>query len=140
MLLQTVYANQTARLQVNVEQSYLELEWLTHPDSASFRAIISQAQEYAQEHHLTKWLCNMQQAEFLELADQHWLVAEIFTHFPRQVQHDFAYFIRPMVLEVLATYHIQDLVEVDERLNSNLKVAVFTDIDQAREWLFTPRG
>ncbi|QMU26511.1 hypothetical protein [Adhaeribacter radiodurans] len=138
LLLQTMYTDETARIQLNQEQSYLELEWFTHPDSTHFRAVITRARDYAHQHQLTKWLCNLQQAEFLELADQHWLVAEIFSSFPASLQHDYAYLIRPMVLEVLATYHIQDLVAIDERLQAKIQVAVFTDVDLAHQWLFTP--
>ncbi len=135
--LQTIHADQTARIQLNQEQSYLELEWFTHPESAHFRAVITRARDLAHQHQLTKWLCNLQQAEFLELADQHWLVEEIFTSFPASLQHDYAYLIRPMVLEVLATYHIHDLVAIDERLQAKIKVAIFTDVDLAHQWLFT---
>lgn len=138
MQLDTIYADEIARIRVNVARSYIELEWFGHPDSETFRAIITRAYVYAQAQQITKWLCNMQRAEFLELADQYWLVQEIFHAFNPLLQHEYAYFIQPMVLEVLATYHIQDMVEVDERLKEKIKVAVFTDVDQAQQWLFNP--
>ncbi|PSR52616.1 hypothetical protein AHMF7605_03290 [Adhaeribacter arboris] len=137
MELQTLYSDETAQVHVNQEDSYIGIRWLTHPESSTFRDIITRAHAYAHEHHLTKWLCNMEQAEFLELADQHWLVEEIFTAFNPQLQHDYAYIIRPLVAEVLTTYHIQDLVQVDEQLKEKVNVAVFMDIDQAYQWLFT---
>lgn len=136
--LQTIHAEETAIIQLDRERSYLKLEWFTHPESAHFRTVITRARDFAHQYQTTKWLCNLQQAEFLELADQHWLVEEIFTSFPASLQHDYAYLIRPMVLEVLATYHIQDLVAIDERLQAKIKVAIFTDIDLAHQWLFTP--
>lgn len=138
MQLHPIFADEIARIQVDVARSYIEIEWFGHPDSETFRAIIMRAHVFAQAQQLTKWLCNMQRAEFLELADQHWLVQEIFPAFNPQLQHEYAYFIQPLVLEVLATYHIQDMVEVDERLKEKIKVAVFTDVDQAQQWLFNP--
>ena len=80
----------------------------------------------------------MEHAEYLEPADQHWLVQEIFTAFNPQLQHDYAYLIRPLVAEVLTTYHIQDLVQMDEQLKAKVRVAVFMDVDQAHHWLFSP--
>ena len=60
--------------------------------------------------------------------------------FQPQQQHDYAYLIRPMVLEVLTAYHIHDMVQMDERLNKKINVAVFTDMEQAQQWLFTSTG
>ena len=135
--LQTVYVDPLSKIKIAPEQSYIELIWLYHPDSGVFRKVIRKAHDYAQEHQISKWLCNLEQAEFLELADQHWLVQEVFPSFNPQQQHDYAYLIRPMVLEVLTAYHIYDMIQMDERLNKKINVAVFTDIAQAQKWLFT---
>ncbi len=138
MNLQTIFCNEQVLIQVDLERSYLELEWLTHPSSKVFREAVLRAQSYGHQQQLTKWLCNIQQAEYLEAADQYWLVKNIFTAFNPIVQHDYAYLIRTMVPEVVTAYHILDLVEQDADLKSRIKVAVFTDIDLAHQWLFTP--
>ncbi len=138
MNLQTIFCNNQVLIQVDQERSYLELEWLTHPSSPIFREVILRAHHYALQQRLTKWLCNIQQAEYLEAADQFWLVKNIFTVFNPRLQHDYAYLIRNLVPEVVTAYNILDLVEQDIDLSSRLKVAVFTDIDLAQQWLFTP--
>ena len=137
MPLQPIFSNELAKIQVNAADSYLELRWLKHPESSDFRSVITRAFKYAHQHQLTKWLCNMQQADFLEIADQHWLVQEIFSAFNPQLKHEFAYIIRPMVLEVLTANHIHVLVELDEQLKEKITVAIFNDMAPAQQWLFT---
>lgn len=136
MSLQTIFASKIVRIKVDVAGSYIEIRWLNHPESEVFRSVITRAYQYAHEHQLTKWFCNMEQAEYLELVDQHWLVQEIFTAFNPQLQHDYAYLIRPLVLEVLTTYHIRELVEMEQSIKARINIAVFTDIEQAHHWLF----
>ncbi|RDC62404.1 hypothetical protein [Adhaeribacter pallidiroseus] len=138
MNLQTIFCHEKVVIQVSLKYSYLELEWLTHPISQVFREVVLRAHHYAHEQQLTKWLCNIQQADYLEAADQLWLVKNIFTSFNPQLTHDYAYLIRPMVPEVVTAYNIMDLVEQDADLSARVKVAVFTDIDLAHQWLFTP--
>ncbi|QNF35637.1 hypothetical protein HUW51_24090 [Adhaeribacter swui] len=138
MELQTILSTDSAVIQVNLASSYIELEWLTHPSSQVFREVIIQAQTYAQEHHLTKWLCNIQQADFIESEDQKWLVKHVFTAFDPVLHHNYAYIIQPRVSEVVSAYHIHDLVELDANLQSRIKVAIFVDIDHALQWLFAP--
>ena len=138
MELQTILSTNTAIIQVNLARSYIELDWLTHPDSQVFREVITQAHSYAREHHVTKWLCNIQRADFIEAEDQQWMVQQVFTAFNPDLHHNYAYIIQPRISEVVSAYHIHDLVELDANLKSRINIAVFVDIDHAQQWLFTP--
>lgn len=137
MELQTILSNEQALIRVNQERSYIELDWLTHPSSTVFREIFTLAHQYARQHQLTKWLCNIQQNDYFEQADHHWLVEHIFRAFDPDLQHDYAYLIKPTISEVVTAYHILDLVELDTYLQSRINVAIFVAIDLAQQWLFT---
>lgn len=136
MELQTIFLDPKAQILANPAQKYIELEWFAHPGSTAFRDVISRAQDYAQQHHLTRWLCNLEEAEFLEEEDQKWLVQEVFAAFNPQLYHSYAYLIRPVVPEVVTTYRINDLVQQDEQLNARITVSIFLDVDLAKRWLF----
>ena len=132
-----VYAHDIAVIQADKARSYLEIEWFAHPDSAVFREVVTRAHTYGHQHQITKWLCNLDQAEFLEMADQQWLVAEIFTALNPALKYRYAYIIRPIVSEVVTAYHILDLVAGNKRLTNMLSLAIFNEMDMAQHWLFT---
>ncbi|MDQ3290231.1 MAG: hypothetical protein M3Q05_02960 [Bacteroidota bacterium] len=88
-------------------------------------------------HKLNKWLCNMQEIEFLEISDQNWLVQEVFASLSPTFKHEFAYVISPVVLEVMTTYHIHDVVNSNPDIQNKLLIEIFFDVDAAQQWLFS---
>ena len=137
MNLKLVFTHDSATIEADHALNYIQLIWLKHPTSEEFREVITIAHKYASENTLTKWLCNMQEIHSLDNADQQWLVREIFTAFDPNHKHDYAYVISAMVSEVLATYHIHDLVQADPVLRDRITIEIFLQIENAQQWLFS---
>jgi hypothetical protein len=133
--LPVIYANNDAQIAVDEPNKYLQVSWLQHPSSESFRNIITYALNYAQVHRITLWLCDMRQIIYLELKDQHWLIQEVFPTFSPTEKHEFAYVVSTKGLEIYTSFHIHELVLRNGNLRQKIQIEIFFEKDIARQWL-----
>ncbi|WP_026462784.1 hypothetical protein [Adhaeribacter aquaticus] len=131
-----IFSNEDAKIETNMDLEFIQVVWLKHPKSESFKEIILKAHSFANQYGLTNWLCDMRQLLFLDIADQNWLVNEIFTSFNPAQQHELAYVISELGLELMTTIRIHNLVKVNTELSKYLKVEIFFEPEIALKWLF----
>ena len=135
MELTEIYANADAKIALDEVNRYIQVTWLKHPSSESFRHIQLLALSSVIEKQLVLWLCNMCKIVYLEVEDQNWLVRKVFSAFDPDKQHEFAYVVGTEGTELFTTFHIHDLVENDPQLSKILHIEIFFDEDIARQWL-----
>jgi len=130
-----IYANEDVQLEVDEKNTCLQLTWLQHPSSDSFRHIITCASNYALAHQINSWMCDMRKIAYLEVSDQNWLVREIFSAFDPKRQHEYAYVVSTEGHELYSSYHIHNLVQEDASLKENIHVEIFFEKEIAQMWL-----
>ncbi len=116
-------------------KSYLQVDWKRHSQEAEFRNFINLAKALALDHDLHYWLCNMQQMHYLIIADQNWLVNEIFPVFEQGPKLRFAYVINQMGLEAMSAFRIHQLVKENSSLRERMEIDIFQEVSQAKSWL-----
>lgn len=100
MLLTVIFADQDAIVEIDEVNNYLQLTWLQHPSSESFRHIVTIASQYAANQQLTLWLCDMRKLSYLLMSDQNWLVREIYATLDPKKQYECAYLVSKEGLEL----------------------------------------
>jgi hypothetical protein len=133
--LPVIYANNDAQIAVDEPNMYLQITWLQHPSSESFRQIITYALNYTNAHDISSWLCDMRQIVYLELKEQHWLIYEVFPAFDSTEKHGFAYVVSTTGVELYTSFHIHDMVLKDGDLRQKMQIEIFFEKDVARQWL-----
>jgi len=135
MELVEIYSNKDAQIKVNNPQCYLQITWLQHPTSTSFRQTLLFASNYALANQVCSWMCDMREIIYLEVTDQNWLVREIFPAFDPMSHHLYAYVVGTTGQEVFCSYHIHTLVAEKENLNRKIKIEIFFEKSIAQQWL-----
>jgi len=135
MILTSIDSNEYAQVHANEQKRFIQVTWLQQSPSEVFRQVQTKALAHALEHELTTWLCDMQEMAYLEMADQNWLVREIFTSFDPKHQHVFAYVINSAGFELMSSFRIHDLVKHHPELHQRLRVDIFLSKDLAQQWL-----
>jgi len=135
MKLTSIHSNEYAQVQVDEENKFIQVTWLKQPPSEVFRQVQTKALQHALEQELTIWLCDMQGMAYLEMADQNWLVRDIFPSFDPRLHHLFAYVINTAGLELMSSLRIHDLVQNNPQLHQRLQVEIFLQKELAQQWL-----
>ncbi|TXK36954.1 hypothetical protein FVR03_16380 [Pontibacter qinzhouensis] len=104
-----------------------------------FSEVQTKAFKYALAYELTIWVCDMRGMAYLEVADQNWLIRDIFTAFDPRFQQLFAYIINSTGLELMSSLRIEDLVQHDPQLHQRLQVGIFLNKESAQQWLTLPK-
>jgi len=133
MELVEIYSNKDAQIKVNNPQCYLQITWLQHPTSTSFRQTLLFASNYALANQVCSWMCDMREIIYLELMDQNWLVREIFPAFDPLSHHLYAYVVGTKGQEVFCSYHIHTLVAERENLNEKIEIEIFFEKSIAQQ-------
>jgi len=135
MELTEIYANEDAQIAVDEINKYIQVTWLQHPSSESFRHIQLLALHHTIEKQLILWLCDMCKIVYLEVEDQNWLIREIFSAFDSERQHEFAYVVGTEGMELFTSFRIHDLIENDPHLSKIINTEIFFEKEIARQWL-----
>ena len=133
MKLIEIYANEDVQIKVNNLQCYLQINWLQHPTSTSFRQTLNYALNYALAHQVSCWLCDMREIVYLELTDQNWLVRNLFPAFDPMSHHVYAFLVDTKGEELCCSYHIQELVAESKDLNEKIKIEIFFEKNLAQQ-------
>jgi len=133
MELVQIYSNEDAQIKVDNLHCYLQINWLQHPTSTSFRQTLNSALNYALAHQVSCWLCDMREIVYLEVTDQNWLVREVFPAFDPMGHHLFANVVGTKGQEVFCSYHIHELVAERDSLNEKIEIEIFFEKDLAQQ-------
>jgi len=139
MELTSIILNEYVHVEANTENKYIQVTWLKQPSSKDFRETHKNALDFALNNNLLLWLCDMREMVYLEIADQNWLVREIFYSFDPAYNHGFAYVVSTAGLESMTSFRIHDLVTNDPDLHKQLKIEIFFQKQIAQQWLFDPQ-
>jgi len=74
-------------MEANIKDKFIQITWLAQPKSEDFRETNTSALYFVLKHYITKWLFNMRGMVYLEIADQIWLVREIFSSLNPKYSH-----------------------------------------------------
>jgi len=135
MKLTQIYNNKDAQIWVNNPYCYLQINWLQHPTSTSFRQTLIFALNYALAYQVSCWMCDMREIIYLELTDQNWLVREVFPAFDPMSHHVYAFLVGTKGEELCCSYHINELVEERKDLNEKINIEIFFEKNLAQQWL-----
>ena len=129
------YSDKNVLIEIDELNNFLQITWLQHPSSESFRHIMTLAAQYALKKQLTLWLCDMRKLWYLLLIDQNWLVQEVYAGLQRNQHYKIAYVVSNEDLELFSSFRIQNLVEADFHLRKILQIEIYFEKHQALEWL-----
>jgi len=136
MELTSILSNEYVLVEANPENKYIQVTWLGQPKSDDFRETHKKALNYVLEHNITMWLCDMRGMVYLEIADQNWLVREIFGLLAPHLKHELAYVVSTAGLELMTSFRIHEMVTTDPELHKQLSVEIFFQKQIAQQWLF----
>ena len=136
MELTTIFSKKYVLVEANIQDKYIQITWLAQPKSEDFRETKKGALDFVLKHDLTRWLCDMREMVYLEIADQNWLVREIFSSLNPKHTHVLAYLVSTAGLESMTSFRIHELVTNDPKLDKQLSVEIFFQKQMALQWLF----
>ncbi|QNF34803.1 hypothetical protein HUW51_19485 [Adhaeribacter swui] len=135
MNLRQLIASEFVTVEVDLDTSFLQTTWLQQPDSAQFREQLQRVIDYILTHQINKTLFDTRARAYLEIADQNWVIREIFPLFKERAVR-FAYLISPMALEALDVFRIQFALETDDSSTKKMQIKLFLYKDEALQWLW----
>lgn len=115
-------------VQLNEEQSTVEVIWKKFAMSPQYREAIRIAQEAIINYKLDNWLSDMTNAGVVALEDQHWMKEQMI---PKGAQAGIAKVAIVMAKDIFSKKYI-DSIETDLQ---NFTTRHFDDIESARNWL-----
>ena len=135
--LQTIYANDMVRAEENKALNYIQLTWLQQPTSKRLRKEIQLFANYLIHNNHDKALTDVRNRLYIKMTDQNWLNQEILPMYEKVGAFKFAYLISPANLEMMDIYRIYEFIQQNPELYQQLKLEIFLDLQEAREWLLT---
>jgi hypothetical protein len=132
-----IFEDEFLRIDLDAGLGLVKAVWLQHPDSETYRKGFSRSAEVVLRHNCQYWLSDSRQIHYLEIADQNWIVSQIAPLMGNSCLNKFA---RVNSVEGL---YLQDLdrvmqqLETSPHVKSELEVAVFLDMEQSINWLFS---
>ena len=134
-----IFEDEFIQIDVDASLGLIQVVWLQHPDSPTFRRCFSLAADLALNRNCRYWLSDARQVHYLEFADQNWILNHMAPLLGNSCLNKFA---RVNSIEGLS---LQDLDRVMKRLEdsphvkSSLEIAVFLDVEESLDWLFPSR-
>ncbi|MGV3502627.1 MAG: hypothetical protein ACO1O1_02915 [Adhaeribacter sp.] len=132
-----VFEDEFLQIDLDAGLGLVKAVWLQHPDSDRYREGFSRAAEIVLQHNCRYWLSDSRQIHYLEIADQNWILHHMA---PMMGNSCLSRFARVNSIEGL---YLQDLdrvmqqLESSPHLKSDLEIAVFLDMEQSINWLFS---
>ncbi|MEJ8757237.1 hypothetical protein WG947_09540 [Pontibacter sp. H259] len=133
---EVVYQDSYVRIEADSKAKYIFVDWLQHPDSASFRHCFSKAVSFTVDMQCEYWLSDARAIHYLEFADQNWLLEEILPILPNSKLKKFA---RISTVESIALMDVARIYSSMDKLSAltiKTQTEVFINKEDALEWLF----
>ncbi|GEO06645.1 hypothetical protein AAE02nite_43090 [Adhaeribacter aerolatus] len=122
------------KIEANPELRYVQITWLQQPSSTLFQKETRNLVQYALTNNFNKSLFDVRKRDFLDIADQNWLVRDIFPLFKGRIIQ-LAYLVNSAGLEIMDTFRIHDCVINNPELKRSVQIEIFLDIEDALQWL-----
>jgi hypothetical protein len=132
--LTTLYQTEFVTIEVNTALSFIQISWLQQPSSDLFRKETTLLTDYALSNNYSNALFDIRNRNYLDMADQNWLVGEIFPRLKgRHIR--LAYLVSTAGLEIMDIFRVHDRVVNNPDLEKNLEIDIFLDKEDALKWL-----
>lgn len=133
----TVFEDEFIRIDHDAHLGLVMAVWLQHPDSETFRRGFSLASEVVLKHQCRYWLSDSRQVHYLEIADQNWILNHMAPILGNSSLNKFARINSIEGLSLQDLDRVMKLLEFSPHLKSELEIAVFLDMEESIEWLFS---
>jgi len=114
----------------------VQIHWSVHCSGQPLRDLLSEALRHASSHRLTAWACDMRKLHYMEMADQNWLLRELFPSFSAECHHRVAFVVNINYYELMSGVQTQNMVGNNMSLAALIDMDFFLTNDEAVHWLF----
>ncbi len=135
MDLEEVYADAYGVVSCDKERKLVQVVWLKHCSGPNLRTVLSEALKCTVSHQLTSWLCDARQTYYTDIADQRWMLQELFPSFDRNKQHRVALLISIENFELMTVIQLRNEEVFNEDFGSFIKMGFFLSQENAEKWL-----
>ena len=132
----TVYQDDYVKVETDNAARFLYAEWFLHPDSKTLWRNFKMLAELAVETKSLYWLSDARAIQYIEFADQNWLLNEIVPMLKISHLLKFARLTTTESLMLLDVTRVIDLVGKLTDLGVKTKLEQFTSKEAALAWLF----
>lgn len=134
-----VFEDAFISIEVDDQLKFIQIVWLQHPDSVTFRQGFARAAEISLSRNCHFWLSDSRAVHYLEFAEQNWILDRMAPLLGHSCLTKFARVNSPEGLDLLDMDRILYGLELSPHVKSDFEIAVFMDKQQALNWLF-PRA
>ncbi|MFD3001370.1 hypothetical protein ACFS7Z_13430 [Pontibacter toksunensis] len=132
-----VYSDENGKIECDREHRLVQLYWSTHCNGQPLRSLLLEALRHATSSQLTAWLCDMRKLHYMEMADQNWLINELFPSFSRRHRHRVAFVVNINNYELMSSIQTKSIVLHTPALARVIAMDVFLAKGEARHWLLS---
>jgi hypothetical protein len=126
-----IYENAFISVEIDNNLDFIQIVWLQHPDSDTFRHCYAQATELALIRNCRFWLSDARAVHYLEFADQNWFLHYMVPLLRGSKLLKYARINSEESLSMLDTDRILQQLDL-----SKGRVGIFLDRAAALDWLF----
>jgi len=130
MAVQTIIDNACAQLYYHDDTKIVHHHWMAELDSVSLRESLTTGNALLRKHHAEKWLSDNRFIKPHSDEDEHWINTQ---WLPDAISAGWKYW--ALVVPDAEASRINMVTFVDEFYEKGVRVMVFTNPDQAMEWL-----
>lgn len=134
--LRNIYQDDYVKVELDETARFLYAQWLRHPDSQTLRRIFQMLANLAVESKTRYWLSDARAIQYVEFADQNWLLHDIVPMLKKSELLKFARLTTTESLVLMDVVRVYALVSQMTDLGVQTKLEMFTDEEEAMAWLF----
>lgn len=134
-LVSHVITNDYIEIIVDKPSELLMVTWKRQATSEELRRGFYMAIEVSILYNCKYWLSDARKTNYLEIADQHWMVRDLVQLLSETHICKVARLIKDDELSILSSYRMKEKIENDHKPLIKFSTEVFTDFNTARFWL-----
>ncbi|MFD3001630.1 hypothetical protein ACFS7Z_14760 [Pontibacter toksunensis] len=115
----------------------VQVYWSTHCSEQPLRNLLLEAARHAASSHLTAWLCDMQKLYYMEMADQNWLINELFPSLSRRNRYRVAFVVNINNYDLMSSYQTKSMVLHNPDLAHVITMDFFLTNGEVKGWLLS---
>ena len=135
--LRPVYQDDYLKAEIDPRVKFIFVDWFRHPGSQDFRNIFQKLADITIETRSEYWLSDARAIHYLEFADQNWLLREMAPLLKKSSLKKFARLTTKESLLLLDVVRVYDMLNQLKDLEIETKLEMFTNKEDAMNWLFT---
>lgn len=130
MPIMTIFDNEYIRMQYDTDTKIIQYHYYPQLNSHFLRAGLDRGVDLLREYGASKWLSDNRETNAHSPEDTEWINTD---WLPRAVQAGWRYWALVVPATAVAQMNMKEFV--DAFYDQGVRVAIFTDVDEAREWL-----